>query len=58
MRNSLQSGLASIAERVTARTLGEQPKLRVVQARNPFDVLPSEPVLQMQVVDLLAPGRS
>jgi len=29
--HSLQSGTASVAERVTARALGEQPKLRVIE---------------------------
>ncbi|HUA26401.1 MAG TPA: hypothetical protein VMA54_19890, partial [Steroidobacteraceae bacterium] len=29
--HSLQSGMASVAERVTARALGEQPKLRVIE---------------------------
>jgi hypothetical protein len=53
--------MASIAERATAQALGEQPKLRVVSSenppavRNPSDILPSEPVLQTQGVDLLAP---
>jgi hypothetical protein len=28
--HSLQSSMASVAERVTARALGEQPKLRVI----------------------------
>jgi hypothetical protein len=28
--HSLQSGMASVAERVTALALGEQPKLRVI----------------------------
>ena len=31
--HSLQSGMASVAERVTARALGEQPKLRVIEGR-------------------------
>ncbi len=29
--HSLHSGMASVAERVTARALGEQPKLRVIE---------------------------
>jgi len=29
--HSLQSGMASVAERVTARVLGEQPQLRVIE---------------------------
>src|SRR5215831_4743618 len=29
--HSLQSGMASVAERVTARALGEHPKLRVIE---------------------------
>ena len=33
--HSLQCGRASFAERVTARALGEQPKLRVVSSENP-----------------------
>jgi hypothetical protein len=28
--HSLQSGMSSVAERVTARALGEQPKLRLI----------------------------
>jgi integrase len=40
--HSLQSGMASVAERVTARALGEQPKLRVIEGgqrdiRQPLD---------------------
>jgi len=27
----MQSGMASVAERVTARAFGEQPKLRVIE---------------------------
>ena len=59
--HSLQSGMASVAERVTARALGEQPKLRVVDnktppdIRQPLDVLPSEPILSAQLVDSVAP---
>jgi hypothetical protein len=59
--HSLQSGMASVAERVTARALGEQSKLRVVSTenppavRNPLDVLPSSADLPTQVVDLMAP---
>jgi integrase len=38
----LQSGMTSVAERVTARALGEQPKLRVIEGgqrdvRQPLD---------------------
>jgi hypothetical protein len=36
--HSLQSGMASVAERVTARALGEQPKLPVIEGGNPRDV--------------------
>ena len=36
--HSLQSGMASVAERVTARVLGEQPKLRVIEGGNPRDI--------------------
>ena len=44
---SLQSGMASVAERVTSRALGEQPKLRVIEGgqrdvRQPFDESPAE----------------
>jgi hypothetical protein len=59
--HSLQSGMASVAARVTARALGEEPKVRVVPRENPpavrqpLDVLPSEPVLPTQPVDLMAP---
>jgi hypothetical protein len=59
--HSLQSGMASVAERVTARALGEQPKLRVVSTENPplirrsLEVLPSSAVLPTQPVDLVAP---
>ena len=40
--HSMQSGMASVAERVTARALGEQPKLRVIEGgardvRQPLD---------------------
>jgi len=31
--HSLQSGMSSVAERVTARALGEQPKLRVIDGK-------------------------
>jgi len=45
--HSLQSGMASVAERVTARALGEQPKLRVIEGaqrdvREPLDESPAE----------------
>lgn len=59
--HSLQLGMASVAEQVTARTLGEQPKLRVVATenppavRNPLDVLPSSTDSPTQPVDLMAP---
>lgn len=36
--HSLQSGMASVAERVTARALGEQPKLRVIEGGSPRDI--------------------
>lgn len=54
--HSLQSGMASVAERVTARALGEQPKLRVVSTENPpavrqpLDVLAPEPVLRRNLL--------
>jgi len=45
--HSLQSGMASVAERVTSRALGEQPKLRVIEGsapdvRSPLDESPVE----------------
>ena len=45
--HGLQSGMASVAERVTARALGEQPKLRVIEGgqrdvRQPLDESPAE----------------
>jgi hypothetical protein len=45
--HSLQSGMASVAERVTSRALGEQPKLRVIEGgqrdvRQPLDESPVE----------------
>ena len=45
--HSLQSGMASVAERVTARALGEQPKLLVIEGgqrevRQPLDESPAE----------------
>jgi len=47
--HSLQSGMASVAERVTARALGEQPKLRVIEGgqrdiRETLDESPAEGV--------------
>jgi hypothetical protein len=36
--HSLQSGLASAAEDVTARALGVKPQLRVIEGGNPRDV--------------------
>jgi len=36
--HSLQSGMASVAERVTARALGEQPKLRVIEGGSLRDI--------------------
>ena len=33
--HSLQSGMASVAERVTSRVFGEQPKLRVIEGGTP-----------------------
>ena len=52
--HSMQSGMASVAERVTARALGEKPVLRVITPTNPpdirrsLDVLPSEPIQRMR----------
>jgi integrase len=45
--HSLRSGMASVAERVTARALGEQPKLRVIEGgareiRQPLDEISDE----------------
>jgi integrase len=45
--HSLQSGMASVAERVTARALGEQLKLRLIDGkqrdvRQPLDETPAE----------------
>jgi integrase len=45
--HSLQSGMASVAERVTARALGEQPKLRVIEGgareiRQPLEEISEE----------------
>ena len=45
--HSLQAGMASVAERVTARALGEQPKLRVIEGgqrdvRRPLHETPQE----------------
>ena len=44
--HSLQSGMASVAERVTSRVFGEQPKLRVIEGgtpavRQPLDEQPA-----------------
>jgi len=46
--HSLASGLASVAERVTALALGEQPKLRVIaggtrDVREPLENGPATP---------------
>jgi hypothetical protein len=45
--HSLQSGMASVAERVIARARGEQPKLCVIEGgqrdvRQPLDESPAE----------------
>jgi integrase len=45
--HTMQSGMASVAERVTARVLGEQPKLRVIEGgardvRQPLDEASTE----------------
>jgi integrase len=59
--HSLQSGMASVAERVTARALGEKPVLRVLENPNPPDVRqPLEnsseaQTISVQVIDSLAP---
>jgi integrase len=59
--HSLQSGMASVAERVTARALGEKPVFRVVENQNPQDVRqPLEnsvegQTISLQALDLLAP---
>jgi HD superfamily phosphohydrolase len=36
--HSLQLGMASVAQRVPARALGEQPKLRVIEGENTRDI--------------------
>ncbi len=46
--HSMQTGMASVAERVTARALGEQPKLRVIEGgqrdiREPLDEGSNQP---------------
>ena len=38
--HSLLSGMASVAERVTARAPGEQPKLRVIESGSQRDIRP------------------
>jgi HD superfamily phosphohydrolase len=62
--HSLQSGMESVAERINARALGEQPKLRVIEGaqrtvRQPLDETPAEVSERRQLVDCVgAPGRS
>jgi len=59
--HSLQSGMASAIERVTARALGEKPVLRVVETQNPPDIRQpldnsAEPqTISVQAIELLAP---
>jgi hypothetical protein len=36
--HTMQSGMASVAENVTARALGVKPQLRVIEGGNPRDV--------------------
>jgi len=38
LRRRATSGMASVAERVTARVLGEQPKLRIIEGGSSRDV--------------------
>ncbi len=59
--HSLQSGMASVAERVTARALGEKPVLRVVETKNPpavrqpLDDSAVASEISVQVIDSVAP---
>ena len=59
--HSLQSGMASVIERVTARALGEKPVLRAVETQNPPDIRQPlensvEPqTISVQALELLAP---
>jgi hypothetical protein len=48
--HSLQSGMASVAERVTARALGEQPNLRVIEGgqRDIRETLDQSPVESLE----------
>jgi integrase len=54
--HSLQSGMSSVAERVTARALGEQPKLRLINGvardvRKPLEKQQAKPRRGLQVLD-------
>jgi integrase len=59
--HSMQSGMASVAENVTARALGTKPQLRVIEGgkspdvRQPLESGSNESKKAVQVVDLLAP---
>jgi hypothetical protein len=58
--HSLQSGMASVAERVTALAFGEAPRLRVIDGkqrdvRQPLDEGSATEPISTQLVDLLAP---
>ncbi len=59
--HSMQSGMASVAERVTARALGEKPVLRVIEVaaapdvRQPLDAGKNETRIGAQVLDSVAP---
>jgi hypothetical protein len=47
--HSLQAGMAGVAERVTARALGIEPKLRVIEGGKSPDVRrPSENQIEVQ----------
>ena len=62
--HGLQSGMASVAERVSARALGEPPKLRVIEGgqpdvRQPLDESSQRAPRIAQLLDVVgAPGRS
>jgi integrase len=59
--HSLQSGMASVAQRVTARALGEQPILRVVEGektpavRQPLENSVDDQTISAQAIDCVAP---
>jgi len=59
--HTMQSGMASVAERVTARALGEKPVLRVIETpnrpdiRQPLDDSEAGEQISVQVIDSVAP---